>query len=138
MRSVQLPFSHGFGLYTSTMALYVGAANLLLPRYTPEAFATTIAEGRATLIWGAPAHLVAALKAEEGKDIWLFGGGVLFRSLLSAGLVDRVEVGIIPVLLGSGIPLLPGADMLTKLELHSEETFTSGIVLLKYDVVREG
>ena len=57
------PFSHGFGLYTSTMALYVGAANLLLPRYTPEAFAATIAEGRATLIWGAPAHLVAALKA---------------------------------------------------------------------------
>lgn len=57
------PFSHGFGLYTSTMALYVGAANLLLPQYTPEAFARTIAEGRATLVWGAPAHLVAALKA---------------------------------------------------------------------------
>jgi non-ribosomal peptide synthetase component E (peptide arylation enzyme) len=57
------PFSHGFGLYTSTMALYEGAANLLLPRYTPEAFARTIAEGRATLVWGAPAHLVAALKA---------------------------------------------------------------------------
>ena len=57
------PFSHGFGLYTSTMALYVGAANLLLPQYTPEAFAETIARGRATLVWGAPAHLIAALKA---------------------------------------------------------------------------
>jgi dihydrofolate reductase len=80
--------------------------------------------------------VVASLKAEPGKDIWLFGGGVLFRSMLEAGLVDRVEVGVIPALLGSGIQLLPGSDVLTKLELHSEETFASGIVLLKYDVVR--
>ena len=80
---------------------------------------------------------VTALKAEEGKDIWLFGGGVLFRSLLEAGLVDRVEVAVIPALLGSGIPLLPGSKTHANLELHSEETFASGIVLLKYDVVRE-
>ena len=80
---------------------------------------------------------VSALKAEEGKDIWLFGGGVLFRSLLDAGLVDRVEVGVIPALLGSGIPLLPGSSSISRLELHSEETFASGIVLLKYDVVNE-
>ena len=50
---------------------------------------------------------VAALRAEPGKDIWLFGGGSLFRSLLDAGLVDTVEVAIMPVLLGEGIPLLP-------------------------------
>ena len=69
------------------------------------------------------------------KDIWLFGGGVLFRSLLEAGLVDRVEVGVVPVLLGEGIPLLPGlgADPVS-LALHSVERFESGIVLLKYDV----
>ena len=37
---------------------------------------------------------VAALRARAGKDIWLFGGGVLFRSLLEAALVDRVEVAV--------------------------------------------
>ena len=47
----------------------------------------------------------AGLRAESGKDIWLFGGGLLFRSLLDAGLVDTVEVAVIPVLLGGGIPL---------------------------------
>lgn len=52
---------------------------------------------------------VTALKAKPGKDIALFGGGELFRSLLAAGLVDRVEVSVIPVLLGGGIPLLPSA-----------------------------
>lgn len=81
---------------------------------------------------------VAALKAREGREIWLFGGGVLFRSLLEAGLVDRVEVGVVPVLLGGGIPLLPGLDGVAKLELDSSEVFDgSGIVLLKYDVQRD-
>ena len=32
-----------------------------------------------------PRKIVAALKAKPGRDIWLFGGGVLFRSLLDAG-----------------------------------------------------
>ena len=47
---------------------------------------------------------LTALRAESGKDIWLFGGGILFRSLLDAGLVDTVEVALIPVPLGGGIP----------------------------------
>src|SRR5437588_5708298 len=50
---------------------------------------------------------LSALRAEPGKDIWLFGGGLLFRSLLDAGLVDTVEVAMMPVLLGGGIPLFP-------------------------------
>jgi dihydrofolate reductase/plastocyanin len=51
-----------------------------------------------------------ALRAEPGKDIWLFGGGELFRSLLELGQVDTVEVAVVPVMLGAGIPLLPGGE----------------------------
>jgi dihydrofolate reductase len=87
-----------------------------------------------TVIRGDVEARVAALKQREGKDIWLYGGGVLFRSLMEAGLVDRVEVGVIPVMLGEGIPLLPGFEGVARLDLHSTESFTSGIVLLKYDV----
>ena len=47
------------------------------------------------------------LREEPGKDIWLFGGGSLFHSLLDARLVDTVEVAVVPVLLGGGVPLLP-------------------------------
>ena len=54
-----------------------------------------------------PAETLASLKALPGKDIWLFGGGSLFRSLLELGLVDAVEVAVIPVLLGGGLSLLP-------------------------------
>ena len=79
-------------------------------------------------------EVVAALKAKPGRDIWLFGGGALFRSLLDAGLVDTVEVGVVPVLLGAGIPLLPpGAS--TKLVLADQKTLpASGIVALSYSV----
>src|SRR5262249_60568896 len=80
------------------------------------------------------AEIVAALKAKSGRDIWLFGGGVLFRSLLEAGLVDTVEVAVMPVLLGAGVPLLPpGAT--TKLVLRNQKILpASGIVVLSYSV----
>lgn len=78
---------------------------------------------------------VAKLRAESGKDIWLFGGGVLFHSLLEAQLVDTVEVAIIPVLLGEGIPLIPGPARQTKLKLISHKVYEkTGIVGLEYEV----
>jgi dihydrofolate reductase len=48
---------------------------------------------------------ISRLQSEPGKDIWLFGGGALFRSLCSARLVSTVEVSVIPILLGAGTPL---------------------------------
>ncbi len=78
---------------------------------------------------------VAALREEAGKDIWLFGGGILFQSLLDAGLVDGVEVAIIPVILGEGIPLLPSALNHAKLQLTSHRIYEkTGTVLLTYTV----
>ena len=77
---------------------------------------------------------VAALRAEPGKDIWLFGGGSLFRSLNDAGLVDTVEVAIIPVLLGEGIALLTPPAKQTKLKLTGHKVYKTGIVSLKYSV----
>src|SRR5437762_4993940 len=44
-----------------------------------------------------PREVVAALKAKPGRDIWLYGGGDCFRSLLNAGLVDTVELAVVPV-----------------------------------------
>ena len=81
-----------------------------------------------------PGELVSALKAEGGRDVWLFGGGTLLRVLLDAGLVDTVEVAVIPVLLGDGIPLLaPGAT--AKLILTDHKVLpASGIVALSYSV----
>ena len=79
------------------------------------------------------AGAVKALKAGPGKDIWLMGGGVLFRSLLDAGLVDSIDVAVEPVLLGSGVPLVPEGQRAT-LKIVECMARPSGIVMLKYDV----
>jgi len=80
---------------------------------------------------------IARLKAEPGRDIWLFGGGSLFASLLDLGLVDTVELAMVPVLLGGGIPLLPNRSARTKLKLTGSRVYAaSGIVLLEYAIVR--
>jgi dihydrofolate reductase len=77
---------------------------------------------------------VAALKSEPGKDIWLMGGGVLFRSLVDFGLVDAVEISVFPVLLSAGIQLLPEGG---RIPLHFEESaaLPSGVLMLSYSVV---
>jgi dihydrofolate reductase len=81
-----------------------------------------------------PREVVSKLKMKTGRDVWLFGGGVLFRLLLDAGLVDTVEVAVSPVLLGAGIPLLPPGGA-TKLILTDHKVLpASGIVALSYSV----
>lgn len=64
-------------------------------------------------------YVVKSLREEKGKDIWLFGGGNLFRCLAEEGFVDTVEVAIIPIVLGSGIPLI--AEMFTRIDLTLKE-----------------
>jgi dihydrofolate reductase len=80
---------------------------------------------------------VRQLREKPGKDIWLFGGGALFSSMLDADLVDAVEVGIIPVLLGGGIPFLEPPAKRAKLALEQHKLYPkTGIMRLEYDVVR--
>ena len=80
-----------------------------------------------------PAETVRELKRKPGKDIWLFGGGTIFRILVDAGLVDTVEVAVMPVLLTEGVPLLPPGARITGMTLTScERLANSGIVMLNY------
>ncbi len=80
-----------------------------------------------------PKETVAKLKEGTGKDIWLFGGGELFRSLLELQLVDSVELAVIPVLLGEGLPLLPHLAKQTKLTLMNHRIYPkTGTVSLEY------
>jgi dihydrofolate reductase len=77
---------------------------------------------------------VAALRAESGREIWLFGGGSLFQSLLRANQVDLVEVMVVPVLLGGGIPLLEAGAPLTRLALEDVQRYPTGLLGLRYRV----
>jgi dihydrofolate reductase len=81
--------------------------------------------------------VVRSLREESGGDIWLFGGGELFRSLCEEGLVDTVEVSIVPVLLGGGVPLVPELSQRIELTLTEQRVFNkTGTVSLVYAVNR--
>jgi dihydrofolate reductase len=77
---------------------------------------------------------VKSLRANSHKDVWLFGGGEIFRRLLDAGLVDSVELAIEPILLGDGIPLVRDALRRQQLQLVGHRVSAVGIVRLEYAV----
>jgi dihydrofolate reductase len=81
-----------------------------------------------------PAHLTK-IKEQRGKDIALLGSSELTASLLGTGVIDEVRIMVIPVVLGSGHPILAGADQ-TQLELVRIRQFASGNILLTYKPAR--
>lgn len=92
---------------------------------------------RVTVVSGNLAACVEELRFREGKDIWLFGGGELFRTLLELGFVDTVELAVVPVLLGGGIPFLPAPAPTRQLKPVGQRLYRqSGILLLQYEVAR--
>ena len=81
--------------------------------------------------------VVTELREQPGRDIAIFGGGELFRSLLEAGLVDRIEMSLIPVMLGGGIPVLPPPAGRVTLSLRNQRVYQkTGTIGLEYDIVR--
>src|SRR5262245_48666171 len=96
---------------------------------------TSIMQPGVTLVSGVAKETLTRLKRSPGKDIWLFGGGGLFRSLLDLGLVDSVGVGVIPVLLGGGIPFLPPGASRASLRLTEHKVYPkTGTVALEYAI----
>ena len=102
-------------------------------------YSRTLPEGErdgVTVARDAVSHM-RSLKAADGKPVWLWGGGELFRELAVAGLVDGVEVAVIPIMLGGGVPLLPAPGPKLTLQLRAHRIYPkTGTAFLEYDVVR--
>jgi dihydrofolate reductase len=89
-----------------------------------------------TFVNQSPAAFVAKLRQRAGKNIWLMGGGELARDFLKADLVDELYIGIVPVLLGEGIPLFPSGFPQRNFALIENKTYSKGLIALKYRRVR--
>jgi dihydrofolate reductase len=81
-----------------------------------------------------PVH-EAMVAAADGKDIWLVGGGELVGAFADAGLLDEIVLGIAPVTLGAGAPLLPRRLPASRLSLRDVERVGS-FVYVTYGVGR--
>ena len=84
-----------------------------------------------------PAALIRKLRERPGKNIWLMGGGELARDFLKADLVDELHLGVVPVLLGEGIPLFPAGFPQRDFALIENKTYSRGLIALQYARVRK-
>jgi dihydrofolate reductase len=84
------------------------------------------------LLKGDAVEAVRRLKAEDGKDIYVFGSADLLASLLVAGLVDEYRICLAPVVLGGGNPLFKPQDQQIKMRLESARPLETGGVILTY------
>jgi len=75
-----------------------------------------------------PAELIGKLRREEGKHLWLVGGGELIASFLDHDLVDEFHIFTVPVLLGKGIPLFDGPYPELALRLEDVTSWPTGLV----------
>ena len=91
--------------------------------------------GDAELVSTDAAGFVRDLKAKEGGDILVMGGGELGTSLIDAGLVDEIGFSIQPVLLGDGIPAFRELSHRVELELIETRAIKPGCVLARYRVL---
>ena len=112
-----------------------------MPGITTYVFSRTLNQAdhpSVTIVADDAGGFVDRLRQRPGKDIALFGGGSLFRSLLDAGQVDAVELSLIPVLLGAGIPLLPPPYNRIPLKLIKQRVLeATGTMSLEYEIVRD-
>ena len=75
---------------------------------------------------------VARLKQEPGGDLIVWGSLSLAQSLLRAGLVDVLQLRVLPIALGRGRPLIPPELGSLRLRLVEAKPYRSGIVSLTY------
>src|SRR5688572_27951241 len=106
------------------------------PKLKEYVFSTTMTDAKpgVVLIKDNVEEEVKRIKAEPGKDIWLFGGASLTSYLLNYGLVDEMSLAVHPIILGSGKPLFSNIDSRVPLNLVNTQSYSSGLVMLTYNL----
>ena len=109
--------------------IWSGAKNIILSRtLAPDAVKD------ATVEKGDARELADRWRKEEGRDIWLMGGAKVFGEFLDAGALDEMIIHIVPVVIGTGIPLLDAKRRTSPLKLVSTRKFSDGVVRVHYSV----
>lgn len=88
--------------------------------------------GRADYVNTPPKAFVANLREQSGKNIWLMGGGELAREFLKDDVVDLIELTVVPILLGEGIPIFPGGFGQRNFSLTRHQAYKSGQISVSY------
>lgn len=76
--------------------------------------------------------LIPSLQAQEGKNIWLVGGGIINAEFAKLGLIDELILTIIPTALGKGVSLFEELELDVLFDLSSVRSYENGFVQLRY------
>ena len=79
---------------------------------------------------------VTLLKKQPGKDLFIFGSGLLASSFREMNLIDEYRIMVNPVILGNGKPLFSNINQTLNLKLLQIKKFKSGNILLYYEIPR--
>jgi dihydrofolate reductase len=80
-------------------------------------------------------EFASRLRKEEGKDVWMMGGGGIIGSFLDDGEIDEFIIHVIPTFIGEGIPLIEPRHRNVPLELLASHAYPDGVVRLHYRVL---
>lgn len=75
---------------------------------------------------------ITLLKEQQGKDIWLVGGGEIISMLLESNLVDEMIITYIPKILGDGIPLFPKMKIESNWKLLNSQSYNNSVLSIEY------
>lgn len=89
-----------------------------------------------TFINQPPAAWLRKIRARPGKHIFHMGGGELARSFLEADLIDELYLGVVPILLGGGLPLFPPGFPQRDFVLVENRTYSKSQISLTYRRLR--
>lgn len=116
-----------------------GVAGLMnsLPKYVFSRTLGHVEWNNTKLLKGDAAGEVAQLKEQPGKDLFIFGSGILAASLTDQGLIDEYRLMVSPIVLGRGRPLFEGVKQPLPFTLVRTRSFRNGNVLLVHEPARQ-
>lgn len=103
-----------------------------LPKLVFSKTLKTVDWNNSTLIKENASAEISRLKAEGGKDMYVFGSANLSETFINDDLFDEYRIGIAPVILGAGRPLFRQGISTKPLTLVSTQQLSTGGVVLKY------
>jgi dihydrofolate reductase len=105
------------------------------PEQATYIFSRTVPSGDhmgGIVVSGSAKTLVDDIRKQPGKNMWLMGGGDLARHFLAEDCIDEIHLGIVPVLIGAGLPAFPSGFPQREFELYENKTYSKGLIGLKY------
>jgi dihydrofolate reductase len=127
-----------FGRKTYEVGLQMGATfdskgrNYVFSRRPPKASVPAGVE----FVAGGINAFAKRLREQQGKNIWMMGGGEIIASFLDEGAIDEFIISVVPVFIGEGIPLIAHRHRDVPLSLRTVQRFPDGVVQLHYSVQR--